>query len=571
MIYRLFSYIKPLWVRFATANVCMAGVAAISTATVWIIKYLFDHAMTEKDMEALKVGVAALVAMFFLKSILWYAHTYLTSHIGQFVARVIREDTYNHLYSLSMGFFNEKKSSSILARLTNDVTTLQFMLASAPTILVRDGLTILGLIGFLFYLNFKFTLYSLIILPVSAMVLTHLGRKSRKAGRESQEKMSDLYNVIQEAVGAMPIVQTFQKEKKEMEDFSKENQNFFNVIMRLVRIEARSSPIMEALGAIVLGFLLIIGGRDVINDKWTLGSFVAFMGAAMSLYNPIKKFAKVNVQMQQGLAAGERVFELLDQKPIIKDQPDAIETPPLSEKINFRNVSFAYPEGTTVLNHVNLEIKKGEIIAFVGPSGAGKTTLATLLLRFYDPQSGQILIDDVDLKNIQVQSLRKQIGVVTQETHLFNDSVRENIAYGKDKATEQEIIEAARAAYAHDFISALPKGYDTIIGERGVRLSGGERQRIAIARALLKNPAILILDEATSALDAASEQAVQSAIDRLLEGRTVLMIAHRLSTVKKATKIVVVENGQIKEMGNHSELLEKKGTYQKLYELQATI
>jgi subfamily B ATP-binding cassette protein MsbA len=307
----------------------------------------------------------------------------------------------------------------------------------------------------------------------------------------------------------------------------------------------------------------------VISGNWTLGGLAAFIGAAMSLYNPIKKFAKVNVQMQQGLAAVERVFHLLDQKPMVVDHPDALTAPMISKSIELKSVDFSYPSGPQVLHDVNLKIKKVEIVALVGPSGSGKTTLVQLLLRFYDPTRGDIYLDGQNLKDISIESLRKQFGVVTQENHLFNDTLKANIAYGKPQATEEEILRASKLAYAHDFISSLPKGYDTIIGERGLRLSGGERQRIAIARAFLKNPSILLLDEATSALDAGSEQAVQKAFDKLLVDRTVVMIAHRLSTVRRAHRIVVIENGTIKEMGSHDQLLDQRGTYHKLYELQS--
>lgn len=567
---RLIHYLKPLWFRLLVALVCMAGVALISTGVMWLMKYLVDHALTDKDLEALRVGVVLIIAMFGLKSILWYSHTYLTSYISQSIARRLRDDAYKHLYTLSMGFFNQKTSGGILARLTNDVTILQFALAAAPTVIIRDGLTVIGLIGFLFYLNWKFALLSFSIVPLAALILTRLGIKSRKAAREGQSKMGEMYNTIQEALTAMPIVKTFQNEAREIRDFGEQNRHYFDALMKLVRVEARSSPIMEFLGAWILALLLIIGGGDVIRGAWSLGSFMAFVGAAMSLYNPIKKFASVNVQIQQGLAAAERVFGLLDEKGTIFDKPGAKPAAPLARSIEFKNVTFSYSssESDVILKGVNLTLKKGEIVALVGASGSGKTTLAQLLLRFYDPTTGSILVDGHNLQDLTIYSLRQQTAVVTQETHLFNDTVMANIAYGKPNAGQPEIEEAARAAYAHDFIAALPQGYSTVIGERGARISGGERQRIAIARALLKNPSLLILDEATSALDAASEQAVQKALDRLLEGRTVLMIAHRLSTVRRAHRIVVLDKGKIQEMGSHEELIQQKGAYHKMYELQ---
>ena len=566
---RLLRYLKPVWFRFVVALVCMTAVAALATGVMWILKYLIDHALADKDLAALQTGVLVLLIAFALKSILWYTHTYLASYVSQTAARQVRNDTYRHLYSLSMGFFSASTSGGILARLTNDVTILQATLTSAPTVVLRDGLTILGLIGFLFYTHWKFALIMFSILPLAGIILTHLGKKSRRAGRESQARMADMYDTIHEALAAMPIVKVFQSERREAEDFERENRRYFDVMMKLVRVEARSSPIMEAIGAVVLAVMLAIGGQDVINGSWSLGSFVAFIGAAMSLYNPIKKFANVNVQLQQGLAAAERVFELMDMKGTVAEKPNAVQAPILSHGIEFEDVSFSYPGSNVVLDHVRFRIEKGDVVALVGASGSGKSTIAQLLLRFYDPTGGAILIDGVDLRDVTVSSLRSQIGVVTQETHLFNDTVRANIAYGRPDARPEEIEAAARAAFAHDFIAALPGGYDSVIGERGTRLSGGEKQRIAIARALLKNPPILILDEATSALDSASEQAVQAALDRLLEGRTVLMIAHRLSTVRKAHRIIVLEKGRIKESGSHEELLNQKGAYHRLYALQA--
>lgn len=571
LLRRLLAYAKPYWLRVVVATIGMVGVAAISTALLWLLKYLLDSALVQKDSAALQTGVVLILSGYALKSLLWYSHAYLTAYVSQSIARQLRDDVYKHLYTLSMGFFNQKTSSGIMARLTNDVTTLQHSLMAAPTTMIRDGLQILGLVGFLFYANFKFALICFSVLPVAGLFLVFWGKKSRRAGRESQARMADMYDTIQEAITAMPIVKTFQNEDKEIRDLAKENRNFFDVMMRLVRIEARSSPIMEFLGALVLAAMLWIGGRDVVNGHWSIGGFVAFVGAAMSLYNPIKKFSSVNVQLQQGLAAAERVFELLDQKGTVQDSPQAQPVHTLEKSIEYKNVSFFYTPGKNVLEGVNFSLKKGEIVALVGASGSGKSTIAQLLLRFYDPTSGQILFDGYDLRNLTVSSLRRQMAVVTQETHLFNDTVANNIAYGRPGAPQHEIEDAAKAAFAHDFILRLPQGYQTLIGERGSRLSGGERQRLAIARSLLKNPAILILDEATSALDAESEQAVQLAFDRLLEGRTVLMIAHRLSTVRKADRIIVVENGKIKETGSHDELLSQRGTYHKLYQLQASL
>lgn len=569
MIKRLSWYLKAHWFRLSVALICMSGVAAISTGMMWLMKFLIDSALVSKDFDALQTGMVLVISSFALKGFLWYSHTYLTSYVGQSISRQLRDQVYAHLYTLSMGFFNERTSSGLLSRLTNDVTTLQGVLRTAPTSIFRDGLTVIGLIGFLFYSNWKFALICFSILPLAAFVITFLGKKSRKAGRESQEKMAELYGTIQEALMAMPIVKTFQNEQKEIKDFKESNLRYFDVIMKLVRVEARSSPIMELIGSFILALMLGVGGRDVIQGNWSMGGFVAFIGAAMSLYNPIKQFANVNIQLQQGLAAAERVFHILDQKPTVLEDPNAVRVKTLSDNIEFQNVTFSYSPNQPVLRQIQLTIKKGDIVALVGPSGSGKSTLAQLLLRFYDPAEGKILMDGLDYRTLNVESLRRQLAVVTQETHLFNDSLYNNIAYGRPDCTPDDVVSAARSAYADDFIKKLPNGYETIIGERGTRLSGGERQRIAIARALLKNPPILILDEATSALDAESERMVQQALDRLLQGRTVLMIAHRLATIRKANRIVVIENGSIRESGNHEDLLQQKGLYHRLVELQS--
>ena len=569
MIRRLLPYFRSLWARLVVATVCMAGVAAISTAMVWMMKYLFDNALAEKDVDSLRIAIVLILAGFALKSMLWYSHTYLTAYVGQMIAMRLRNQLYRHLYSLSMGFFDEKTSGNIMARLTNDVNTVQIALASGPTTVIRDGLTIIALIGFIFYLHWRFAFLCFAIIPFAVLVLVHLGRKSRKAGRESQAQMADMYDTIKESVTAMPIVQTYQNEEKEIREFTDANRNYFNVIMRLARINARSSPVMEVLGSFILALILGIGGRDVIQGEWTVGAFVAFVSAAMSLYNPIKKFATVNVQIQTGLAALERLFQVLDQPPLVLDKPGAEAAPVLASAIEFRRVSFSYAQSDVVLKGIDLTLRKGEIVALVGASGSGKSTVASLLLRFYDPTDGGVFFDGRDVRDFSLASLRRQMAVVTQETHLFNDTVYANIEYGRPGASREDVEAAARAAYAHDFIARLPRGYATVIGERGTRLSGGEKQRLAIARSLLKNPGVLILDEATSALDSESEKAVQKALDRLLEGRTVLMIAHRLSTVRKADRIVVLESGKILEAGTHDDLLRRNGRYRQLYDLQA--
>jgi ATP-binding cassette, subfamily B, bacterial MsbA len=537
MIRRILVYLKPLWFRFIVALLCMAGVAGISTGLMWLLKFLIDSGLNQKDPAALNAGVVLILVAISLKSMLWYSHNYLTSYVAQSISRQIRDNVFRHLTTLSMGFFNEKASSGLMARLTNDVSLMQTALMAAPTTIIRDGLTVMGLLGFIFYQHWKFASLCFLVLPIAAVLLTYLGKKSRKAGREGQARMADMYGLIQESLTAMPIVKTFQNEQREIDDFKAENRRYFDVMMKLVRVEARSSPMMEVLGSIVLAVMIFIGGHDVLAGRWTVGAFISFVGAAMSLHNPLKSFANTNVKIQQGLAAAERVFQILDQQPTVLEKPQAKAVLRLTTAIEFQHIDFSYPATPFVLRDINLVLKKGTVTALVGASGSGKSTIAQLLLRFYDPDKGAILYDGIDLRDISISSLRSHMAVVTQETHLFNDTIYKNIEYGKPGASEQEVYAAAQAAYADDFIRALPQGYATMAGERGTRLSGGERQRLAIARALLKNPDILILDEATSALDITSEKIVQKALDRLLEGRTVLVIAHSWEPFVKLIKL----------------------------------
>ncbi len=380
--------------------------------------------------------------------------------------------------------------------------------------------------------------------------------------------MGELYSSIHEMLSGISIIKAFIREKNEIERFEKENDKFYHTQQKFIRVDARSSPMMEFIGSLAVAFILWYGGKDVINGVWTSGSFVAFLTAAFSMYTPIKNFAQTNSIIQQAAAGAERIFEILDHQPTVKERGNPAILDSFKSEIRYDNVSFGYRPEREVLSGINLTIKKGEILAVVGPSGSGKTSLINLLLRFYDPQTGRILIDGMDIKDLSFESLRSKIGIVTQEVLLFNESVRYNIAYGKMGASEEEIIDAAKAANAHSFITKMPGGYDTMIGERGIKLSGGERQRLSIARAILKNPPILLLDEATSSLDAESEKLVQEAIENLMVNRTVILIAHRLATVKKSDRIIVLERGVIVEQGKHEDLLKNEGVYSRLHNLQ---
>jgi subfamily B ATP-binding cassette protein MsbA len=568
IIRRLIPYVKAHWGRLAMALVSMSITGSLAAVSMWALKEVVDLALNNRDQAILLDCVVLVIAIYVVNGIFNYIQVYLTNYVGQSAIRKIRDDVYGHLHTLSMNYFTTNASAKIMSRMTNDMTTLQYILTGAPTTLIKDGMSVLGLIGFLFFLSWRFALLALTIMPLAATLLMRFGRKGRSAGRDGQVKMADLYHLLQEALTAMPVVKAFQQERWEWERFKKENRHFFDISMRLVRTQALSSPVMEFVVALAIAGLLWVGGLNVIKNVWTVGSFVAFIGGALSLYKPLKNFSNMNVSIQQSLAAGERIFQLLDQESAVKERLQPVALSSFSHDIQFDHVTFHYRMGEPVLEDINLSVRRGEVVALVGPSGSGKTTFVHLLLRFYDPREGAIRIDNHDLRDLSLDSLRRQMGIVTQDTHLFNDTVASNIAYGEPSAGRRKIEEAAKVANAHNFIARLPRGYDTVIGEKGVFLSGGEKQRLAIARAILKNPPILILDEATSALDAISEALVQEAFERVLSGRTVFMIAHRLATVKKANRIIVLKKGRIVQMGTQDELLKQVGPYQELYGLQ---
>ncbi|OGR90944.1 MAG: hypothetical protein A2992_04130 [Elusimicrobia bacterium RIFCSPLOWO2_01_FULL_59_12] len=573
---RVLGYLRPYVGPFIVALVCMGGVAGANALRIYLVKPLQDRVFLAHDWGMLRNLLWWLPALSVLLGVLSYAQNYLMASIGQRAITDLRKGMFDHVQLMSMDFFTGTSSGKLMARFTNDLTALQHVIARAPIYFVRDGLTALFNIGFIFYLNWRFALLTLAVLPVSGVIIFILGKKLRRAGRKGQEQMGELYSVIQENIQGAPVVKAYHAEALESQRFQLSNLRFRDLGLRFARAETLSSPLMEMVGALILSLLLWKGGADVISGVWTAGSFLAFITYAVMTYRPLKNFAELNAQLQLGLASSERIFDLLDHVPGIQESPAATILAPFARQIHFENVTFRYrsadgkaSEPRWALRSVDLNVRAGEIIALVGPSGAGKTTLALLLPRFYDPTSGRLCIDDQDIRAVTLDSLRTQIGLVTQEVLLFNDTVRYNIAYGKQNAGSSEIQEAAEAANAHAFIQRLPHGYDTIIGERGVRLSGGERQRLSIARALLKNPPILILDEATSSLDAESERLVQEAVERLMSHRTALVIAHRLATVRKADRIVVLERGQIVEEGDHESLLARRGTYHRLHSLQA--
>lgn len=565
---RLLQYVIPYWKRMVLAVVSAILLAAANTSVAWIIKKVMDDIFAEKNMTMLTVIPFAIVSLYVLKGLFEYGQAYLMGYVAIRVVTDIRDKIYYHLQTLSLAFFTKNPTGVLMSRIGNDTSLLQSTVSDSITTLLRDALTIVGLTGYTFWVNWRLALVSYLIIIWAIIPIQKFGKKSRKFSTKSQSKMADLSKFIFETISGIRIVKAFCMEQYENRRFSEENHRFFRIRIKRLRIRALASPTMEMLGGIASAAILYYGGYNVINGSMTTGDFFSFVAAFAMMYKPVRELNKLNQTVQEGLAAAVRTYELLDLKADIVDKPNATELPVIKERIEFRDVCFRYDD-VPILKNINVKVTVGEILAVVGTSGAGKTTLVNLIPRFYDATSGAVLIDGTDIRDVTIQSLRNQIAMVTQEIILFNDTIKKNISYGSLGKPDHEIVAAAKAAYAHDFIIDSPDGYDSIIGERGVKLSGGQKQRIAIARALLKNAPILILDEATSSLDSHAEREVQVALEKLMEGRTTFMIAHRLSTIQKADRIIVLSDGKMVEEGTHSHLLAHKGAYHKLYTMQS--
>lgn len=542
--------------------------SSLSGALAWLVKPVVDRIFVEQDARMLGLLPLAVLLVSIGKGLADYGQAYLMAWVGQKVITDLREKVYHHLQDLSLSYFIRTTTGQLISRITNDVNILHATVTDGVTGFLKDILTIIALVAVVFYNDWLLATVSLVIFPVAIVPLARFGKKIRGFSRRSQVQMGAMTTLLQEVLRGQPVVKSFCQEQREKERFSAENKALFRTLMKRYRIRALSSPMMETLGGMGAAAAIYVGGSRVLGGEMTPGAFFSFIAALGMLYEPIKRLNKLNLVIQEGIAAAERIFQILDEEPEVKEVEGARPLPPIANSIEFRNVSFSYEE-EPILKEINMEIKKGEVIAIVGESGGGKTTLAHLIPRFFDPSEGSVLIDGIDLREVTLKSLRSQIAMVTQHTVLFNDTVRNNIAYGRPGASMEEIVGAAKAAHAHGFIEALPQGYETVIGEGGVRLSGGQKQRLCIARALLKNAPILILDEATSSLDSESEEEVQKALETLMHGRTVIIIAHRLSTVRNAGRILVLKGGRIVEEGTHSSLLAKNGEYARLYRAQA--
>lgn len=592
---RLFKFLKPYVFLFVMAVICMLLFTLFSGFSIMTIIPMVDGVLSGNKLtfhttvpfpgkefllrsleylngfdrfQLLNIMVSFFFVITCLKVLFDYLQQVLMEIVGQNATRDVRILIYERIQYLSMDYFSKERVGVLMSRITNDVNVLLDLLSGRFATSLKDSMQIFLYMSIIVVIEWRLAVIALIILPFVIYPIIKVGKRIRKLSKQSQEQVGDLNSILQETFSGIRVVKAFSMEKYEIARFTDVARHFAKLMIKSVKREAFLGPLTEVAGIVLAIFVVYYGSRRVLNGTMSLGQFVLFLGSLVSMVKPIKVIAKLNVTIQRALAAGERVFEVIDAKSTVVEKENAADLAPLSKEVVFDHVWFGYKSDADVLMDINLTVRAGQIIAFVGASGVGKTTLVNLLPRFYDPTKGKISIDGHDLRDVSLMSLRKQMGIVTQETILFNDTIKNNIAYGHIETSFDKIVEAAKISNAHDFIMKLPQQYDTPIGDRGARLSGGEKQRITIARAILKNPAILILDEATSALDTESERLVQEALDKLMEHRTVFVIAHRLSTVQHADLIVVLDGGRIVELGKHDELLARGKVYKKYYDLQ---
>ena len=566
---RVLRYLLRYRVRLIAALVCSALVAAMTGAYAWLVRPVLDGIFIAKDQTLLIILPLTILAVSVLKALFNYGQAYLINYVGNQVVTELREELFLQLMRMPVSYHDNNTSGRLMSRVFNDVSMMANAGAGVLREIFQQALTCVALVGVIFYQNWKLATVSVIVAPLSIYTIVRRGKRLRTLATRGQEKVGDMSSAVQESLAGIRVVKAFGQEEREAERFRQINRSFFGLSMKAIQVSSISASQLELTGVLGVAGIIWYGGYLVITEAMTAGAFFSFMTAMFLAYAPLRRLGTTNNSVQQALAAADRVFAVLDLPHEMVQDRGRTELPVIHRSLEFRNVTFRY-EGQEhpALSNVNLVVGAGEVVAFVGSSGSGKTTLVSLVPRFYDPTEGGLLLDGRDLREGSLRSLRAQIGIVSQDTVLFDESVKKNIAYGRPGATDAEIESAARAAYAHEFIQRLPNGYDTMIGEDGVKLSGGERQRLAIARAILRDPPIVILDEATSALDSESERIVQMAISNIMKNRTTLVIAHRLSTVQSADRIIVMEHGRIVEVGSHADLLAQEGVYQRLHSIQ---
>jgi subfamily B ATP-binding cassette protein MsbA len=562
---RLLRYIKPYIPQLIGATICTTAVTAVTLLIAPLAGFIFK-VIEEKDILMLNLGALAMIGLFVGKGLFVYGQEYLYYFIVHRVIVDLRNRLYEHLQDLSLDFYSRWNTGELVSRVMNDITVLQSTLFTGFVTIVPHSILLTGLLIYIFWLNWRLSLLTLVALPLIVQVIRIFAREIHEISMGVQQKAADITSHLHETLSQIRVVKAYSMEKKEIEKFKGETQKSFKISMRAVQILATQNPVVALLQTIAVVAIVWFGGMEIINGNLSLPKLISFATALAIMTDPGNTLSKAYSVIQQGMASVKRIFEVVDIQPTIRDEKDALSLGKINGNVKFESLSFAY-ENEEVLKNIDLTVNPGEVIALVGRTGAGKSTLMSLLLRFYDPSSGKILVDGNNIKKAKLESLRKQMAVVPQEIALFRGSIKENIAYGKPNAKDEEIISAARLANAHNFIQNLPQHYDSQVGERGTKLSGGERQRIAIARAVLRDPRILILDEATSSLDAETEALIREALERLMKGRTTFIIAHRLYTVEKADRIVVIDEGKIAEIGSHRELLAKGGLYKHLYQI----